>query len=73
MRRAVILRIPRVIGQSFDRVVSQLKINYYGIVVQSTGEDWELGKLTLSTAQLTRAGELPELLQEKLSFRDHSG
>ncbi|KAF8567191.1 hypothetical protein P879_05410 [Paragonimus westermani] len=50
-----------------------LQINYYGIVVQSTGEDWELGKLTLSTAQLTRTGELPELLQEKLSFRDHSG
>ncbi|CAH8871021.1 unnamed protein product [Trichobilharzia szidati] len=47
-----------------------LKIIYYGIIRQSTGEDWELGKLTLSTAEQDNFNSIPELTLEKLSFKN---
>ncbi|CAH8615430.1 unnamed protein product [Heterobilharzia americana] len=47
-----------------------LKIIYYGIIRQNTGEDWELGKLTLSTAEQDHFNSIPELTLEKLSFKN---
>jgi uncharacterized protein (TIGR02231 family) len=38
-----------------------VNFSYYGIVRQSTGEDWENVSLTLSTAPHTESRELPEL------------
>ncbi|CAL8073177.1 unnamed protein product [Calicophoron daubneyi] len=47
-----------------------LKIIYYGVVAQSTGEDWEPEKLTFSTAQPREGVGVPELTLERLSFKD---
>jgi len=40
----------------------ELEFTYYGLVRQSTGEDWNDIKLTLSTAQPIDAQSLPELM-----------
>ncbi|TNN05892.1 Protein F37C4.5, partial [Schistosoma japonicum] len=48
-----------------------LKIIYYGIIRQNTGEDWDLGKLTLSTAEQDHFNNMPELILEKLSFKNN--
>ncbi|CAH8562682.1 unnamed protein product [Schistosoma turkestanicum] len=46
-----------------------LKIIYYGTIRQNTGEDWELGKLTLSTAEYDHFNDVPELKLEQLSYK----
>jgi len=38
-----------------------LQLSYYGLVTNSTGEDWEDAKLALSTAQPATGGEPPAL------------
>ncbi|XP_065179386.1 protein F37C4.5-like [Sycon ciliatum] len=45
-----------------------LKIHYFAIISQSTGEDWEDATLVLSTAQPSIGGSPPELGTKKLSF-----
>ncbi|CAH8612527.1 unnamed protein product [Schistosoma intercalatum] len=47
-----------------------LKIIYYGTIRQNTGEDWELGKLTLSTAEQDHFNDVPQLKLEQLSFKN---
>ncbi|TGZ59483.1 hypothetical protein CRM22_009049 [Opisthorchis felineus] len=49
-----------------------LQITYYGLVAQTTGEDWEPDKLTLSTVHPSRTarGRIPELKEERLTFKD---
>ncbi|THD25143.1 hypothetical protein D915_003787 [Fasciola hepatica] len=47
-----------------------LQVIYYGLVSQSTGENWELGKLTLSTAQPTEGGGVPELKLERIALNE---
>uniref|UniRef100_A0A3Q0KNT4 DUF4139 domain-containing protein n=1 Tax=Schistosoma mansoni TaxID=6183 RepID=A0A3Q0KNT4_SCHMA len=48
-----------------------LKIIYYGTIRQNTGEDWEFGKLTLSTAEQDNFNDVPELKLEQLSFKNN--
>uniref|UniRef100_A0A183ASB5 DUF4139 domain-containing protein n=1 Tax=Echinostoma caproni TaxID=27848 RepID=A0A183ASB5_9TREM len=40
------------------------------LISQSTGENWELGKLTLSTAQPNEGGGVPELTLERLALKE---
>ncbi|KAG5445596.1 Protein f37c4.5 [Clonorchis sinensis] len=49
-----------------------LQITYYGLVSQTTGEDWEPDKLTLSTVHPSRTARwrIPELKEERLTFKD---
>ncbi|CAH8648752.1 unnamed protein product [Schistosoma rodhaini] len=47
-----------------------LKIIYYGTICQNTGEDWEFGKLTLSTAEQDHFNDVQELKLEQLSFKN---
>ncbi|CAH8643680.1 unnamed protein product [Heterobilharzia americana] len=50
-----------------------MKIVYYGMVQQSTGEDWETRYMTLSTAQPGIGGTVPHLGVQRVHFRrDHS-
>lgn len=44
-----------------DETSAQVTLEYYGIVSQSTGEDWEAVELELSTANPSVSGELPSL------------
>jgi uncharacterized protein (TIGR02231 family) len=44
-----------------DEASSHVSLEYYGIVAQSTGEDWTDVKLQLSTANPASAGTLPAL------------
>jgi len=44
-----------------DEASSHVALEYYGIVAQSTGEDWTDVKLQLSTANPAAAGTLPTL------------
>ncbi len=44
-----------------DEASSQVALEYYGIVSQATGEDWEDVALLLSTADPSVSGELPQL------------
>lgn len=37
------------------------KINYYGMITQTTGEDWVDTKISLSTAVPSVGGNVPEL------------
>ncbi|PVD28133.1 hypothetical protein C0Q70_10717 [Pomacea canaliculata] len=46
-----------------------LKITYYGLIKQSTGEDWNNAKLFLSTASPSIGGEVPELGTAELSVQ----
>ncbi len=45
------------------------QILYYGMICQSTSEDWEDTKLTLSTAMPSIGGTIPKLGTKKLSFQ----
>ncbi|KAI0240642.1 Protein F37C4.5 [Lamellibrachia satsuma] len=47
----------------------QMKIFYYGIVQQTTGEDWTDTQLILSTAMPSVGGNIPELNSWKLGFK----
>ncbi|XP_018653926.1 hypothetical protein Smp_139100.2 [Schistosoma mansoni] len=50
-----------------------MKIVYYGMVQQATGEDWETRYMTLSTAQPGIGGTVPHLGIQRVHFRrDHS-
>ncbi|CAH8640077.1 unnamed protein product [Schistosoma bovis] len=50
-----------------------MKIVYYGMVQQATGEDWETRYMTLSTAQPGIGGTVPHLGVQRVHFRrDHS-
>ncbi|MFF8882074.1 DUF4139 domain-containing protein [Streptomyces flaveolus] len=42
------------------------------VVWQHTGEDWSDGRLTLSTARSSRAGEPPRLVEDRLALTDRS-
>lgn len=45
------------------------QITYYGLIKQSTGEDWNNAKLFLSTASPSIGGEVPELGTAELSVQ----
>ena len=42
---------------------------YYGLIKQSTGEDWTNAKLSLSTANPSIGGSVPELGMQLLKFK----
>jgi len=42
---------------------------YYGLIKQSTGEDWLDAKLSLSTANPSIGGSVPELDVQLLKFK----
>ena len=42
---------------------------YYGLIKQSTGEDWTNAKLSLSTANPGIGGSVPELGVQLLKFK----
>ena len=42
---------------------------YYGLIKQSTGEDWLDAKLSLSTANPSVGGSVPELGVQLLKFK----
>jgi uncharacterized protein (TIGR02231 family) len=44
-----------------DADKKKLNLTYYGLVKQSTGENWDNVQLTLSTAQPTRGNYIPQL------------
>ena len=44
-----------------DDTTSHVTLEYYGLVSQQTGEDWEDVELQLSTADPSTSGELPQL------------
>nr|CDS18751.1 hypothetical protein EgrG_000658900 [Echinococcus granulosus] len=46
-----------------------MKIIYYGLVQQSTGEDWEPRRMTLSTAQPSSEGLCPSLGLQRLHYK----
>lgn len=52
---------------------SMMKVFYYGVVQQSTGEDWLDAQLTLSTAQPAIGGAVPELVVHKIGFKSKLG
>ena len=44
-------------------------MQYYGLIKQSTGEDWTNAKLSLSTANPSIGGSVPELGMQLLKFK----
>ena len=42
---------------------------YYGMIQQSTGEDWTEAKLCLSTTMPGIGGAVPDLGTQKLAFK----
>ena len=42
---------------------------YYGLIKQSTGEEWTNAKLSLSTANPSIGGSVPELGEQLLKFK----
>ena len=46
-----------------------LQVLYYGLIKQSTGEDWISAKLSLSTANPSIGGSVPELGEQLLKFK----
>uniref|UniRef100_A0A0X3PE15 Protein F37C4.5 n=1 Tax=Schistocephalus solidus TaxID=70667 RepID=A0A0X3PE15_SCHSO len=46
-----------------------MKIIYYGMVQQTTGEDWEPKRMTLSTAQPSSCGLVPTLGLQRLHYK----
>ncbi|XP_065890127.1 protein F37C4.5-like [Dysidea avara] len=46
-----------------------MKVLYYGLIKQSTGEDWLDAKLSLSTANPSIGGSVPELGVQLLKFK----
>ncbi|VUZ42798.1 unnamed protein product [Hymenolepis diminuta] len=49
-----------------------MKIIYYGLVQQATGEDWEPRRMTLSTAQPSSEGLCPTLGLQRLHYKQTS-
>ncbi|VUZ42803.1 unnamed protein product [Hymenolepis diminuta] len=50
-----------------------MKIIYYGLVQQATGEDWEPRRMTLSTAQPSSEGLCPTLGLQRLHYKQTEG
>ena len=46
-----------------------LQVLYYGLIKQLTGEDWTNAKLSLSTANPSIGGSVPELGMQLLKFK----
>jgi hypothetical protein len=46
-----------------------IKINYFGMITQSTGEDWTDTKLSLSTATPSIGGNMPELETQNVRIK----
>ena len=46
----------------------EAEVTYFGNITQTTGEDWESVKLTLSTAKTSVQGQLPELTPLQLDL-----
>lgn len=46
-----------------------VQVQYYGLIKQSTGEDWEDAKISLSTAQPAIGGGAPSLPTKIIRFR----
>ena len=49
--------------------LGSLQVYYYGLIRQSTGEDWTNAKLSLSTANPSIGGSVPELGEQLLKFK----
>ena len=49
--------------------VSTLQVQYYGLIKQQTGEDWENAKISLSTAQPSVGGSAPSLPTRIIRFK----
>ena len=45
------------------------QVQYYGLIKQSTGEDWEDAKISLSTAQPAIGGGAPNLPTKVIRFK----
>ena len=45
------------------------QVQYYGLIKQSTGEDWEDAKISLSTAQPAIGGGAPNLPTKIIRFK----
>jgi len=60
---------------SYDARVSsgeqKLELNYYGNIINSSGEDWNNVNLSLSTAQPSIAGKPPELTTKFVTIKQH--
>ena len=50
-------------------VLSCVQVQYYGLIKQSTGEDWEDAKISLSTAQPAIGGGAPALPTKIIRFK----
>ena len=46
-----------------------IQVHYYGLIKQSTGEDWENAKISLSTAQPSVGGSAPKLGIQNIQFK----
>lgn len=46
-----------------------VQVQYYGLIKQSTGEDWEDAKISLSTAQPAIGGGAPTLPTKIIRFK----
>ena len=45
------------------------KLNYYGLIKQLTGEDWNETRISLSTAAPSIGGIVPELLTQNVKIK----
>ncbi|KAL5491215.1 hypothetical protein EMCRGX_G016461, partial [Ephydatia muelleri] len=50
-------------------VTKEMKVQYYGLIKQSTGEDWVNAKISLSTAQPSLGGAPPTLGTHSINFK----
>jgi hypothetical protein len=50
-------------------LLGSLKINYYGVINQATGEDWQDTQLVLSTATPSIGGAVPELETQNVRIK----
>ncbi|KAL5491212.1 hypothetical protein EMCRGX_G016458 [Ephydatia muelleri] len=50
-------------------VTKEMKVQYYGLIKQSTGEDWINAKISLSTAQPSLGGAPPTLGPHSIKFK----
>ena len=64
---SVILACSRKIGR-FSPLPSH-QVQYYGLIKQSTGEDWENANISLSTAQPSIGGSAPSLPTRLIRFK----
>ena len=46
-----------------------IQVHYYGLIKQSTGEDWENANISLSTAQPSVGGSAPQLGVQYIQFK----